>query len=267
MKKSQYVSKKPNAQGFVDYTDEENETWKILYERQMDLLQNRACKEYLQGIEDLELSSARIPQLPEVNQRMRDFTGWEVAAVPALIDFQKFFELMANKKFPAATFIRTREELDYLQEPDIFHEIYGHCPLLTLPVYAEFMHEYGKLGLRSSHEQRVMLARLYWFTVEFGLIQTSEGMRIYGGGILSSYKESSESLDSKEAIHKPFDPLDAFRTPYRIDIVQPLYFVIQGYSELFDLVNVDLIKLIDEARTLGMHAPLFQPKQSCTVLR
>lgn len=260
MKKNQYISKKPNAQGFVDYTDEEHETWQILYQRQMDLLENRACKEYLQGIKNLGLNDRRIPQLPEVNEKMRDLTGWEVAAVPALIDFQKFFELMANKKFPAATFIRTKEELDYLQEPDIFHEIYGHCPLLTLPVYADFMHEYGKLGLRSSHAQRVMLARLYWFTVEFGLIQTNEGLRIYGGGILSSYGESSYSLESQKALRKPLEPLEAFRTPYRIDIFQPLYFVIEDFSELFNLINLDLNKLIAQARTLGMHPPLFEPK-------
>lgn len=260
MKKSKYISKKPDENGFVNYSDEEHAVWHALYQRQMQLLPHRACNEYMQGIHALGLVADHIPQLPEVNARLSALTGWEVAAVPALIDFQKFFELMADKKFPAATFIRTREELDYLQEPDIFHEIFGHCPLLTVPVYADFMHKYALFGLNASHKDRVMLARLYWFTVEFGLIQTPEGLRIYGGGILSSHGESKYCLDSDKPIRKPLDPVDAFRTPYRIDIFQPLYFVIQNFEELYQLVDLDLIAKINEARALGMHAPLFEPK-------
>ncbi len=260
MKKSKYTSKTPDQRGYVAYTPEENAVWCDLYTRQMILLKDRACTEYLDGIKALGLTPERIPQVPEVNDRLRALSGWEVAPVPALIDFQGFFELMANKKFPAATFIRTREELDYLQEPDIFHEIFGHCPLITLPVYADFMYEYAKLGLKANHKDRVMLARLYWFTVEFGLIQTAQGLRIYGGGILSSNGESKYCLDSDKAIRKPLDPIDAFRTPYRIDIFQPLYFVIKDFSELFNLSKLDLLDLINQARTLGMHAPLFEPK-------
>ena len=260
MKQSKYTSKTPDEKGFVAYTPEENGVWHDLYNRQMDLLKDRACQEYLDGIKALGLTADHIPQVPEINERLRALSGWEVAPVPALIDFQGFFELMANKKFPAATFIRTREELDYLQEPDIFHDIFGHCPLITLPVYADFMYEYGKLGLKANHKDRVMLARLYWFTVEFGLIQTSNGMRIYGGGILSSFGESKYALDSDKPIRKPLDPVEAFRTPYRIDIFQPLYFVIKDFSELFNLSKLDLIDLIEQARALGMHSPLFEPK-------
>ncbi len=260
MKQSKYVSKKPDPKGYVDYSPEENAVWHDLYVRQMQLLPNRACKEYLKGIEDLGLTADHIPQIPEINSRLRALTGWEVAPVPALIDFQGFFELMANKKFPAATFIRSREEMDYLQEPDIFHEIFGHCPLITLPVYADFMYEYGKLGLKANHKDRVMLARLYWFTIEFGLIQTMEGLRIYGGGILSSFGESQYCLDSDKCIRKPLDPVDAFRTPYRIDIFQPLYFVINDFADLFGLSKLDLMAKVNEARAMGMHAPLFEPK-------
>lgn len=260
MKQSKYVSKKPDSNGFVAYTEAENAVWTELFNRQMQLLSNRACKEYLDGIKALGLTANHIPQIPEVNERLRSLSGWEVAPVPALIDFQAFFELMANKKFPAATFIRTKEELDYLQEPDIFHEIFGHCPLITLPVYGDFMHEYAKLGLKANHKDRVMLARLYWFTVEFGLIQTNEGMRIYGGGILSSFGESKYCLDSDIPVRKLLTPVDAFRTPYRIDIFQPLYFVIKDFSELFSLSKLDLMNMIEEARKLGMHAPLFEPK-------
>ncbi|MBS0286761.1 MAG: phenylalanine 4-monooxygenase [Proteobacteria bacterium] len=260
MKKSKYVSKKPDPEGFVAYTADENAVWAELFNRQMKLLENRACKEYLDGIKALGLTADHIPQIPEVNERLRALSGWEVSPVPALIGFQEFFELMSNKKFPAATFIRSREEIDYLQEPDIFHEIFGHCPLITLPVYADFMYEYGKLGLNASHKDRVMLARLYWFTVEFGLIQTHDGLRIYGGGILSSYGESQYCLDSDKPIRKLLEPVDAFRTPYRIDIYQPLYFVIKDFSALFKLSKLDLLAMINEARALGMHPPLFEPK-------
>ena len=206
------------------------------------------------------ITADAIPQIADVNKKLKALSGWTVHPVPALIDFQAFFELMANKQFPAATFIRSREEFSYLQEPDIFHEIFGHCPLITLPVYANFMHDYAKLGLHASHANRVMLARLYWFTVEFGLIQTADGLRIYGGGILSSNGESQYALDSDKPLRQPLDPVEAFRTPYRIDIFQPLYYVIQDFSELYNLTNLDLLAKINEARTLGMHAPLFEPK-------
>ncbi|MFI4937224.1 MAG: phenylalanine 4-monooxygenase [Candidatus Berkiellales bacterium] len=260
MKHSKYTSKQPDQHGRVKYTDEENAVWHDLYIRQMQILPNRACQEYLAGISALGLTADHIPQIPEINKRLKALTGWEVAPVPALINFQAFFELMSNKKFPAATFIRTREEMDYLQEPDIFHEIFGHCPLITLPVYADFMHSYGKLGLKANHADRIMLARLYWFTVEFGLIQTTQGLRIYGGGILSSPGESVYSLESDKAKRVKLDPVEAFRTPYRIDIFQPLYFVIQDFSALFSLMKIDLMSKVQEARKLGMHPPLFEPK-------
>lgn len=260
MKKTKYVSKKPDASGKVEYTEEENEIWRDLYTRQMQILPSCACEEYLEGIKALDLKPDQIPQIPDINKCLRSYTGWEVTPVPSLIDFQTFFELMANRKFPAATFIRTREELDYLQEPDIFHEIFGHCPLITLPAYADFMHEYAKLGLKASQADRVMLARLYWFTIEFGLIQTEAGLKIYGGGILSSHGESLYCLDNSKVLLKPLQAIEALRTPYRIDILQPLYFVLEDFSELFNFINLDLIKIIEEARRLGMHEPLFEPK-------
>lgn len=260
MKKTKYISKKPDENGFVAYSADENSVWHDLYVRQMQLLENRACQEYLDGIQALGLTKDHIPQIPEVNERLRGLTGWEVAPVPALINFQAFFELMANKKFPAATFIRTREDLDYIQEPDIFHEIFGHCPLITLPVYADFMHEYGKLGLEANHQDRVMLARLYWFTAEFGLIETAKGLKIYGGGILSSFGESQYCLDNDKPLRIPLEVVEAFRTPYRIDIFQPLYFVIKDFSELFGLSKLPLMDFVEKARSQGMHDPLFAPK-------
>ena len=161
MKASQYVARQPDANGFIDYSEVEHRTWHTLIERQLKVIEQRACQEYLDGLDKLALPSERIPQLADINRVLRATTGWQVAQVPALIPFQRFFELLANKQFPVATFIRTEADLDYLQEPDIFHEIFGHCPLLTNPWFAEFTHTYGRLGLAASPQERVYLARLY----------------------------------------------------------------------------------------------------------
>ncbi len=169
--------------------------------------------------------------------------------------------MLANKQFPVATFIRTREEFDYLQEPDIFHEVFGHCPLLTNPAFAHFTHTYGKLGLAASKEDRVYLARLYWFTVEFGLVKTREGLRIYGGGILSSPGETVYALESDTPQRHPLTPLDALRTPYRIDIMQPLYYILDQFDDLFSLAEMDIMSLVTEAKKLGLYEPLFPPKE------
>ena len=259
MKGTQYVARQPDESGFIHYSDSEHQVWNTLITRQMKVLEGRACQEYFDGIEQLRLPHERIPQLGEINQVLGASTGWSVAQVPALIPFQTFFELLASKRFPVATFIRTPEELDYLQEPDIFHEIFGHCPLLTNPWFAEFTHTYGKLGLAASKVQRVYLARLYWMTIEFGLVDTPAGRRIYGGGILSSPKETVYSLSGAPE-HQTFDPLEAMRTPYRIDILQPLYFVLPDLKRLFQLAQEDIMGLVQQAMTLGLHAPKFPPK-------
>lgn len=258
MKQSKYTSKQPDKNGFVSYTTKENNIWHDLYTRQINNILNRACQEYIDGMSDIGLTAQAIPQIPKVNECLRSHTGWEVYPVPALIGFEKFFQLLADKKFPAATFIRTREEMDYLQEPDIFHEIFGHCPLLSNQNYADFMFEYGKLGLTVDHPTRVMLARLYWFTIEFGLIQKPEGLRIFGGGILSSFGETKYCLESDKPIRKILEPLDAFRTPYRIDIYQSIYFMINSFEDLFNIMQQDLLALIKDAQRLGMHEPLFE---------
>lgn len=257
---TKYVAKIPDSRGFIQYTDEENAVWATLYRRQSEIVKNRACDEYLAGLALLQLDQEKIPQLPDVNQRLKKATGWTVEPVPALISFDRFFDLLANRKFPAATFIRTPEELEYLQEPDIFHELFGHCPQLTDPFYADFVQKYGELGLKANEKDRVMLARLYWFTVEFGLIETAKGLRVYGGGILSSMGETPYSLESPIPIRKPLVPLEAFRTPYRIDIFQTVYFIIQKFSDLYDLMHTDLMGTIAKARELGMFAPTFPPK-------
>jgi len=256
---TQYVAREPDANGVIHYPEAEHQVWHTLISRQMKLLEGRACQEYLDGIEQLRLPRERIPQLGEINQVLQATTGWRVARVPALIPFQTFFELLASKQFPVATFIRTPEELDYLQEPDIFHEIFGHCPLLTNPWFAEFTHTYGKLGLAASKQERVYLARLYWLTIEFGLLDTSQGRRIYGGGILSSPRETLYALSEMPEQHL-FDPIEAMRTPYRIDILQPVYFVLPELKRLFELAQDDIMGMVQQAMRLGLHPPKFPPK-------
>ena len=261
-KPSTYKARKPDPSGFIRYSAEEHKTWGILYDRQMKVLPGRACSEFLDGLELLNLPSDRIPQLSEVDEGLQKTTGWGVARVPALISFDRFFKLLSERKFPVATFIRTRDDLDYLQEPDIFHEIFGHCPLLTNQDFADFTATYGRLGLEASKEERVYLARLYWMTVEFGLLSTSEGLRIYGGGILSSYSESLYCLDSDKPVRKAFDALEALRTPYRIDILQPLYYLLDDLSGLHELAAMNIMSLVHEAMKLGLHAPLFDSADS-----
>lgn len=254
---STYKAKPVDGQGYAIYDAEEHQVWHDLMTRQIPIVKGRACDDYMRGIELLNLSPGAVPQCPDVSKVLRSITGWTLEPVPALISFDRFFQLLANRKFPAATFIRRRDELDYLEEPDIFHEVFGHCPLLTNQAYADFTETYGKLSLKASSEDRVMLARLYWFTIEFGLIQTNAGLKIYGGGILSSKSETIYAYESDIPLRKPFDVLDVLRTPYRIDIVQPVYFYIQSFDDLFKLIDMDLIGMIQEARRLGMHKPLY----------
>lgn len=254
---SRYVANKPDVDGIVKYSDAENHVWQLLYQRQIGLLPNRACDEFVQGLKILELSPDRVPQLPDVSQRLKKLTGWEVAPVAALISAREFFELLAKRQFPAATFIRHLDELDYVKEPDIFHELFGHCPMLTNPVYADFLHEYACTVLSFPEADWPLLQRLFWFTVEFGLIKTKAGLRAYGGGILSSILETPYSVESHEPMRVIFDPVVVFRTPYRIDRLQSIYFVIDDYKVLYDFVKQDVVALMQCARKLGEYPPLF----------
>lgn len=258
--KTPYVSKLPDTQGHIEWSNEENSIWSELIERQMRVIPGKACDEYMEGFELLGLPRDRIPQLHTIDTVLQKTTGWTTEAVPALIPFDRFFQLLANKKFPVATFIRSREELDYLQEPDIFHEIFGHCPLLTNPSFAYFTQKYGELGYQATPKERVYLARLYWFTVEFGLLQTPQGLRIYGGGILSSPGETQYALENKEAERRPMVPLDALRTPYRIDIMQPIYYTLTHIEQLFEISKMDIMALVHQAMELGLFEPTFPPK-------
>jgi len=254
---SNYNARLPDSTGYIRYTDEENLIWHDLITTQLSRLDGSACDEYIRALVRMEFPLDRIPQLPEVSAILMDCTGWSVTPVPALIDFSTFFQLLANRQFPAATFIRKRDEMSYLPEPDIFHELFGHTPLLTDQRFATFAEEYGKAGLAADSADHAMLARLFWFTVEFGLIQTPEGLRSYGAGIVSSPGELTYALESSEPLRKRLDPVDALRTPYRIDVFQSIYFTIQNFDELYDLARQDLLGYINEARRKGRYAPAY----------
>ena len=275
--KQPYLSHQPDSQGHIHYSDDENAMWQALLTRQAKQIPNRACSAYLEGLEKLNLPSTHIPQLQDIDEVLQATTGWQTAAVPALISFGKFFKLLANKRFPVATFIRRFEDMDYIEEPDIFHEIVGHCPLLTHPAFAAFNETYGKLGLDASKEERWFLARLYWFTIEFGLVGSrSDNRRIYGGGILSSPSETVYALNGSESLHpskhqqqpqnqpehRAFDLLDVLRTPYRIDHIQPIYYVIDDLDTLFDIVNSDIMGAVKQAMALGLFEPTYALKIS-----
>jgi len=256
--KSKYVSRQPDENGCIAYSPAENEVWRDLITRQIPMLPDRACKPWIDALDEMNFPINRIPQLKDVSAVLMDHTGWSVAGVSALIPFTEFFQLLANKHFPVATFIRTREDFDYIQEPDVFHEVFGHTPPLTDHRFAAFVEAYGKAGLAADPKDHAMLARLFWFTVEFGLVNTDEGIRAYGSGIMSSPGELVYAVESDKPERKPFDPVDVLRTPYRIDILQPVYFVIDSFDQLFELAQSDLLGYIKEARKLGMHEPMYE---------
>ena len=254
-KESTYRARRPDAAGEIAWTAAEHSVWHDLVQRQRETLPGRACDAYLQGLDRLQLPADRIPQLPAINCRLQDFTGWACEPVPALIDFDRFFRCLAHRRFPVATFVRRREELDYVQEPDIFHELFGHCAMLTFPAFAAFTQKFGEWGLRASKQVRPFLARLYWFTVEFGLLRQGGKTRIYGGGILSSPGETRRSLRSDLVEHRPFDLLEVLRTPYRIDVMQPIYFEIESLECLMDLTSLDMLAWLRKAQRAGLLPP------------
>lgn len=261
-KASLYVAHEPDAQGHVAWQPAEHKIWQQLVRRQNKAIPGKACQEYLDGLEHLNLPEDRVPQLAEIDAVLSKATGWRTAPVPALIDFSEFFRLLANRQFPVATFIRSEQELDYLQEPDIFHEIFGHCPMLTHQAFADFTQLYGELGLNASKEDRVFLARMYWFTVEFGLLQSGNNRAIYGGGILSSPGETDYAFSSEVPERLPFDLVSVLRTPYRIDIMQPVYYCLESVDQLYDIARMDIMGAVQEAKRLGLFAPRFEQKKA-----
>jgi phenylalanine-4-hydroxylase len=227
-------------QGWDAYSSAEHRVWDTLYQRQAALLPGRACDPFLKGLEALDLHKGGIPDFARMNAELDRLTGWTVVAVPGLVPDDVFFDHQAHRRFPAGQFIRKPDQLDYLQEPDIFHDVFGHVPMLTDPVFADYMEAYGKGGLRAlGLGQLHQLARLYWYTVEFGLLQTPQGARIYGAGIVSSRAESIFALDDPSPNRLGFDLERVMRTPYRIDDFQQVYFVIPSLQALLDATLQD----------------------------
>ncbi|MFB0948871.1 MAG: phenylalanine 4-monooxygenase [Burkholderiaceae bacterium] len=233
------------------YTEQDHQTWRTLYARQAQLLNGRACDEYLRGLQQLRMSHERVPDFNELNDILRAHTGWQIVAVNGLVPDAVFFDHLANRRFPCTWWMRRPEQMDYLQEPDCFHDVFGHVPLLINPVFADYMQAYGEGGLKAERLQVLpMLARLYWYTVEFGLIQTADGLRIYGAGIVSSKAESLYSLDSDAPHRVGFDLRRILRTEYKIDDVQKTYFVIRDFAQLFDQTRADFTLIYDELKAL-----------------
>ncbi len=238
------------AQNWSHYTPEEHATWDTLFARQSKLLPGRASDAWLRGLDVLKLSKPGIPDFEELSERLMKLTGWQVVAVPGLVPDEIFFDHMANRRFVAGNFIRRADQLDYLQEPDVFHDVFGHVPMLADPVFADYLAAYGRGGQRAmQHDALKYLGRLYWYTVEFGLIAEPDGLRIYGSGIVSSYAESRFALDDPSPHRLRFDLARVMRTDYRIDDFQQNYFVIPSFDELLRVtVETDFAPLYDSLR-------------------
>ncbi|BDD92012.1 phenylalanine 4-monooxygenase [Pandoraea sp. NE5] len=222
--------------GAVDHA-----VWQQLYERQTAMLPGRVCDAFMDGIRALDMDARRVPEFEHLNEKLMAATGWQVVAVPGLVPDDVFFEHLANRRFPATWWMRRPDQLDYLQEPDCFHDVFGHVPLLANPVFADFMQAYGKAGkVAQSLGALPLLARLYWYTVEFGLMRDGDGLRIYGAGIVSSRGETDFSLTSRAPNRLGFSLERVLRTQYRIDTFQQTYFVIDDFAQLFDAMRADL---------------------------
>ena len=231
-------------QGWERYTAEEHGVWKTLFERQSRLLPGRACDEFVRGMQDLPIGPDQIPDFRRLSDVLMKRTGWQVVAVPGLVPDDVFFEHLANRRFPSGHFIRKPHELDYLEEPDVFHDVFGHVPMLMNPVIADYIQAYGQGGLRAQRLGKLKnLARVYWYTVEFGLLLQGDGPRIYGAGIASSFTETVFSLESASPNRIRFDLERVMRTNYRIDDFQESYFVIGDLDELLELARIDFAPL------------------------
>jgi len=239
-------------QNWADYTAEDHATWDTLFARQSKLLPGRASNAWLRGLDVLKLSKPGIPDFEELSERLTKLTGWSVVAVPGLVPDDVFFDHMANRRFVAGNFIRRPDQLDYLQEPDVFHDVFGHVPMLADPVFADYLAAYGRGGQRAlGLDALKYLGRLYWYTVEFGLIAEPEGLRIYGSGIVSSYAETRFALDDPSPNRIALDLARVMRTEYRIDDFQQNYFVIPSFEELLRLtVETDFAPLYEELKEL-----------------
>jgi phenylalanine-4-hydroxylase len=237
-------------QNYAIYTAQDHDTYKRLYARQSALLPGLACDEFIAALPSLGASD-QIPRFDDINAKLFPATGWQVVAVPGLIPELAFFTLLSERKFPVTDWIRTPAEFDYIVEPDVFHDLFGHVPLLFNPVFADHMQAYGAGGLKAHGLNACeQLSRLYWYTIEFGLIQQANGLRAYGAGILSSSGELQYAVNSPAPQRLPLDPLRTMRTRYNIDSYQQTYFVIDSFQQLFDMTAPDFTPLYVQVKAL-----------------
>ncbi len=243
-------------QGWEHYTVQDHGVWKTLFERQRKLLVGRACDSFVRGMNELPMKADEIPDFRRLSDLLMQRTGWQIVAVPGLVPDDVFFEHLANRRFPAGQFIRRPDQLDYLEEPDVFHDVFGHVPLLLHPAIADYVQAYGVGGLRA-HQLGTLtkLARVYWYTIEFGLVKQRDGMRIYGAGIASSAAETVFALDDASPNRVRLDLDRVLRTDYRIDDFQETYFVIESLDELLELARIDFAPVYQRIEGLPDHAP------------
>jgi len=253
---TKYSAKTPNQIGIIPYNDKENQIWKELFHQQKQQIKLHMSRIYKEGLKVVNLPEDRIPQCKHISKSLFETTGWIVEPVPALIGFKRFFNMLANRKFPAASFIRTREDFGYVKEPDIFHEIFGHTPLLTNQKIADFSQRIGIIGQHVEPKDHSWLARLYWFTIEFGLIKENNACIPFGSGLASSPTELSYAATSNIPYKAPFNVQNILRTPYRIDIKQPIYYVLESLDQLEEITKSSLIEEIKAAQLLGLNKPL-----------
>ena len=244
-------------QHYDRYTAEDHAIWHDLMQRQLAILPGRACKEYFDAFASMNLAMDRIPRFDDYSEMLMKATGWQIVAVPGLIPNTDFFDHLANKRFPVTHWIRKREQLDYIQEPDLFHDFQGHVPLLMNPVFAGYMEAYGKGGQRAMEMGMLSeLSRLYWYTVEFGLIKNEDGLRIYGAGIVSSKTESIFCLENDSPNRIGFDLRRIMRTDYRIDDFQETYWVINSFDDLFNqTAGQDFGPIYEKLRGVDIYKP------------
>ena len=243
-------------QRWEDYSAQDHAVWKTLFERQRKLLVGRACDSFVRGMHELPMSADEIPDFRRLSELLMKRTGWQVVAVPGLVPDEVFFEHLANRRFPAGQFIRKPHQLDYLEEPDVFHDVFGHVPLLLHPAIADYVQAYGEGGLRAARLDTLhKLARVYWYTIEFGLVKQKDGMRIYGAGIASSATESVFALDDPSPNRVRLDLDRVLRTEYRIDDFQETYFVIETLDELLELARIDFAPVYRRIEGLPDYAP------------
>lgn len=253
------VTKDSLQNNCMRYSIDHHKLWQYLYITQKNNLETIACPAFMTALQKINLPIDYIPQIEEVSRNLFEYSGWRIKEVDGLIENECFFDMLKHKTFPSTTYIRNNDEIELSKSPDIFHELFGHCPLLTSDDYSVLMQKFGDVALQLDKVGKKFIQRLFWFTLEVGLIRTNQGVKIYGGSLLSSSLESFRSIYSTSPIRKTYNVVNIFRTPYRADLAQQIYYIIEDVDAIFNfLCDISYVKkCIEQACTLGEFAPLF----------